>query len=92
MPASQVNDTSKERTRQAQLKAHCFIHGIEQKALAIKLGVTQSYISRVFAGERKSPRIIRQLIAAGIPANLLPTPKTTKVNESKTHFEPTRNV
>lgn len=69
---------SKNVKRQASLKAWLAYHGIGNRQLARQLAVHPSMITRIFKGERRPPRRIRQLIEMGIPANLLPAPNTRR--------------
>jgi transcriptional regulator with XRE-family HTH domain len=62
------------REREAGLKAWLARRGIGHRQLARQLGVHPSMITRIFKGERRPPKRIRQLIDLGIPADLLPAP------------------
>ncbi len=56
--------------------------GVTISQIARKLGVTRQHVSYVMAGERKSPRVIRTLIEAGVPVELLaPEDCGLEVNE-----------
>ena len=61
-------------SRQAKLNAWLAIRGIRKKDLAKHLGVHSSMITRILSGDRRPSRRIAELVALGIPANLLPEP------------------
>lgn len=77
-PYSDLPLEQKNAKRQASLKAWLAYHGIGNRQLARQLDVHPSMITRIFKGERRPPRRIRQLIEMGIPANLLPPPNTRR--------------
>jgi predicted transcriptional regulator len=57
--------------REAALKAWLTYHKIGYAKLASKLGVDTSFISYLVRGKRKSRRLVNELIAMGVPAELL---------------------
>lgn len=61
-------------TRYAQLKSWLALNGISQKVLADALGVSPSMVSKIIKGDRAPKLRLEQLIAYGIPAELLPDP------------------
>lgn len=70
-------------SRQAKLNAWLAIRGVQKKDLAEHLGVHPSMITRILSGDRRPSRLIAQLIALGIPANLLPEPGPTPGRPAK---------
>lgn len=70
---SQLLD-SKDYDRQATLNAWLQLKGMSKAGLARSLGVHPSMISRIISGQRAPAERIRQLVALGIPPQLLPTP------------------
>lgn len=60
--------------RQAKLEAFLSAHRISKSQLAELLGIHGSYVGKICSGERRPKEHIEQLIALGIPADLLPSP------------------
>lgn len=60
--------------RQTSLKAWLVYHGVPMHKLASAIGVHPSMVSRIIRGERAPAKRIQQLIALGIPEELLPAP------------------
>lgn len=60
--------------RQAKLDAFLSVHRISKSHLAQLLGIHVSYVGKICSGERRPKEHIEQLIALGIPAELLPEP------------------
>ncbi len=58
--------------RAAALNAWLVYHNLSKKELAQRLGVGPSAVTRVIAGQRQSPRLLRAMEALGIPGELLP--------------------
>lgn len=61
-------------TRYARLKAWLALNGVSQKVLADALEISPSMISKIIKGERAPTLRLEQLIAYGVPAELLPKP------------------
>ena len=60
------------KSRYARLKSWLALHGVSQKVLADSMGITPSMISKIIKGERAPKNRLDQLVALGIPAELLP--------------------
>lgn len=60
--------------RETALRAWLAYHEIGEKELALRIGASPSVITRIITGERSSKGVIERLVAAGIPAALLPPP------------------
>lgn len=60
--------------RETALRAWLAYHGIGEKQLALRIGVSPSAITRIIKGERASRRLIAKLTDEGIPVFLLPAP------------------
>lgn len=61
-------------TRFSRLKSWLALNGVSQKDLADSLGISASMVSKIIKGERAPRHRIEQLIAYGIPNDLLPEP------------------
>jgi len=61
-----------QQSRQASLQAWLAYHSISKQQLAEILDVHPSMITRIIQGKRAPAKRIRQLIALGIPPELLP--------------------
>lgn len=70
-PAPLLLDLSRVE-RPAALNAWLVYHNLSKKELAHRLGVGPSAVTRVIAGQRKSPHLRQALERMGIPAELLP--------------------
>jgi transcriptional regulator with XRE-family HTH domain len=57
-----------------ELQAYLAKHRVSKKELAKQLGVHPSMISRIISGERAPAGRLDQLVALGIPRELLPEP------------------
>jgi len=62
----------KQPTRQDKLRGFLAWHGVSQRALAKKLGVSEVYIGQILSGKRRPQYYIEKLIQMGIPSELLP--------------------
>jgi len=60
--------------RETALRAWLAYHGIGERQLALRVGVSPSAITRVIKGDRASKGLLTRLSAAGIPLDLLPPP------------------
>jgi len=58
--------------RSTALNAWLVYHNVSKKALAGRLGVGPSAVTRFIAGQRQSQRLRQALQQLGIPAELLP--------------------
>ena len=54
------------------------LHSIEQKDLAEAIGVSETMISHIVYGRQAPSERIEQLIAFGVPRDLLPEPRPKK--------------
>jgi len=68
-----MNDRQ-DTDRAADLRAYLAKNSLSKKELAKKVGVHPSMISRIISGERAPAGRLEQLVALGIPRELLPEP------------------
>jgi predicted transcriptional regulator len=62
----------KPPTRQDRLRAFLAQHGLNQRKVAIRLGISEAYLGQIFAGKRRPEHYINKLVDMGIPSELLP--------------------
>lgn len=59
-------------SRETALKTWLAYHRIGYRELAARIGVDPSFISYIVQGKRRSRRVMEELIAMGVPVELLP--------------------
>ncbi len=63
-----------ELNRQEKLKIWLLANKISQRWLAEQLGISQQALSMILLGKRRPRKRIEQLVALGVPRELLPEP------------------
>lgn len=77
--------------RQDSLQAWLAYYRIAKKDLAQKIGVSQSMISKIIRGERAPAARLEQLVALGVPRELLPEPSGPPGRPRKGDKPPAKN-
>jgi len=60
--------------RQSQARAWLVQHRVSLSDLASRMGVSKQYVAQIISGQRVTPARIRELVALGMPEELLPIP------------------
>lgn len=62
---------AERRQRRREIRSIMVKKGIIAAEIARQLNVTRQHVNFVIAGDRYSPRVVKALIEAGVPAELL---------------------
>lgn len=65
-------DTTSQPSRQARIKIWLLERGLNHKDLATLAGIDNTYLTRIFSGERRAIAAREKLVSVGFPEDLLP--------------------